>query len=423
MLVDDLKVCVVGLGYVGLPLAVEFAKKIQVIGFDTNDQRIKQLKRGIDITNEIQNSKFIKSKNIKYTYNSIDIKDSNFYIITVPTPITKKNKPDLRFLKSASLSVGKYLKQNDIVVYESTVYPGITEEYCAPLLEKASGLKLNKQFFIGYSPERINPGDKKHTLKNIKKVVSGSNKEVTEIINKLYLKIIKAGTYVASSIKVAEAAKVIENTQRDINIALINELAMIFNKIDLDTHEVLEAAGTKWNFLKFQPGLVGGHCIGVDPYYLTYLSYQIGIDPKVITSGRSINDNMSSYISSQIQKKIKQFKIKTKKPKILIMGFTFKENCPDIRNTKVFDLFKNLSKFASVDVFDPIASSVETKREYKINLTDLPLHHAYDVVVVAVSHKQFKQKGLRMIRHFVKNNYFIYDIKNILKTGERVVKL
>ena len=410
----DIKIAVIGLGYVGLPLAVEFGKKYNVVGFDVNKKRINELKNKIDRTMEVYREDIEDAHYLSYTSDVQDIKDCKYYIVTVPTPIDENKKPDLKPLLSATKTVSSVLKKEDIVIYESTVYPGCTEEECVPILENESKLKFNVDFFCGYSPERINPGDKEHTLKKIKKVVSCSSKDALEKINKLYGSIIEAGTYTVSSIKVAEAAKVIENTQRDINIAFINELAVIFNKMGIDTQEVLEAAGTKWNFLGFRPGLVGGHCIGVDPFYLTFKAQQIGYNPEIILAGRRLNDNMGIFIANRVIKLMIKKGKKIEGANILILGTTFKENVPDIRNSKVIDIIKELKDFGcKVDVFDPIADKEEVKSEYGINLIEKEKIYSdnYEGVVLAVSHNEFKSFDFSF---FKKNDSIIYDIKGII---------
>ena len=407
------KIAIIGLGYVGLPLAVEFVKKYSTIGFDANISRINELTSGYDSTGEITKRKLQSSIKLSLSSELTDIKDCNIFIIAVPTPIDKNKNPDLRILLSATKSVAQNLKRNDIVIYESTVYPGCTEEDCVPVLEKYSKLKYNKDFFCGYSPERINPGDKKRTLTKIVKITSGSNEKISKVVDDLYSSIVTAGTYMASSIKVAEAAKIIENCQRDINIAFVNELSVLFNKLDLDTQEVLDAAGTKWNFLPFKPGLVGGHCIGVDPYYLTYKAKKVGYDSKIILSGRKLNDDYVNSIYQNIEDYFKARKVKSKL-NALVLGVTFKENCPDIRNSKVFDLIKNLNKKFKVDVYDPYASKDEVFNEYKIDLKDYnQLSSNYDCIVVAVSHTEFLNID---VKSFLKNkNSLVYDLKGIYK--------
>jgi len=418
------EITVVGLGYVGLPLAIEFSKIRKVIGFDLNQKRIKDLTEGHDHTFETSANELKSAKNLTYTSNIDDIKNSKIFIITVPTPIDEYKKPDLKPLKKASKFVGSVLKKNDIVIYESTVYPGATEEVCVPILEKYSGLKFNKEFFCGYSPERINPGDKKHRLTSIKKITSGSNPQIAIKIDKLYKEIILAGTYLAPSIRVAEAAKVIENTQRDVNIALINEFAIIFNKLNIDTNSVLEAAGTKWNFLPFKPGLVGGHCIGVDPYYLAYKAKQAGHNPEMIISGRNINDKMAFHIVKQIKNIMSKKSINFNNANVLVMGLTFKENCPDIRNTKVIDLIKGFKKLnMNVDVHDPYADNGEALREHGLSLIDKPIKNKYDVVVIAVKHKQFTSISFKSLLKLCKKKNVIYDLKNIFSNDKRIIKL
>ena len=406
---------VVGLGYVGLPLAVEFGRKRRVIGFDTNDMRIKELSEGLDRTFETTDKELNDAVYLSYTNNLEDLRDCNIYIITVPTPIDNDKKPDLVPLVKASKAIGSILKTGDIVIYESTVYPGATEEICVPILEEQSGLLFNNDFFCGYSPERINPGDKDHRITTIKKVTSGSTPEIAKKIDKLYKEIITEGTYMANSIKVAEAAKVIENTQRDVNIALINELSLIFNELDIDTESVLNAAGTKWNFLPFRPGLVGGHCIGVDPYYLTYKALEVGYNPEIILAGRRINDNMSFFIADQVSKLMTKKDISINGSNILMMGLAFKENCPDIRNTKVVDLIEELNKFnCNVDVYDPWVDKLEAMHEYNIELINAPAKGKYDAIVLAVAHDKFKDYSPNEIKDFGKDNHVIYDIKYLL---------
>ena len=411
------KLAIIGLGYVGLPLAVEFGKKFETIGFDINKERIEELKEGYDRTLEVDSENLKSAKKLSFTTELDDIKDANIYIVTVPTPIDSFKRPDLTPLLKASETVGKVLKKGDIVIYESTVYPGATEEDCVPILEKFSGLKFNKDFFCGYSPERINPGDKEHTVTKIKKVTSGSTPEVAKEVDELYKSIIEAGTHLAPSIKVAEAAKVIENAQRDINIAFVNELAMIFNKMGIDTNAVLEAAATKWNFLKFKPGLVGGHCIGVDPYYLTHKAQQLGYNPEIILAGRRLNDNMGIFVANQVVKLMIKKGKRIEGSKILVLGITFKENCPDIRNSRVIDVINELKDFGcNVEVYDPWADKEEVKREYGINLLtkedNIDLSK-YDAIVVAVAHDEFKKMDIKK-----SDNQVIYDIKGILKESD-----
>ena len=408
------KIAIIGLGYVGLPLILEFAKKFDVVGYDSNKKRIDELKNGIDNTKEINRKGLNNLKKINFSNNPGTLKEKDIYIITVPTPIDKNKRPNLKFLKLASKTVAKFLKKNDIVIYESTVFPGCTEEICIPILEKYSGLSFNKDFFCGYSPERVNPGDKKRKLSQITKVTSGSNTKTAKLVDDLYKSIIIAGTFRASSIAVAEAAKVIENTQRDLNIALMNELALIFRKMNINTRDVLKAANTKWNFLDFKPGLVGGHCIGVDPYYLTYKAKKKGFEPNVILSGRKINDQMGTNISSIILSEMNQRKIKIKNSQILIMGFTFKENCPDIRNTKVIDLINSLEGYgAKVSIFDPIASKDEAKDFYKVSLKkDLKFKKKFHAVIFAVEHKEIKNLSPKEIKKLITKNGFTFDVKN-----------
>ena len=416
---SDMPIGVVGLGYVGLPLAVEFGRKRKVIGYDTNDLRIKELKKGLDRTFETTDKELNDAVYLSYTNNLEDLRNCNIYIITVPTPIDHDKKPDLSPLVKASKAIGSILKTGDIVIYESTVYPGATEEICVPILEEQSGFLFNKDFFCGYSPERINPGDKNHRITTIKKVTSGSTPEIAKRVDKLYQEIITEGTYMANSIKVAEAAKVIENTQRDVNIALINELSLIFNELDIDTESVLEAAGTKWNFLPFRPGLVGGHCIGVDPYYLTHKALEVGYNPEIILAGRRINDNMSFFIADQVTKLMTKKDISLNGSNILIMGLAFKENCPDIRNTKVADLIEELNNFnCSVDVYDPWVDKLEAMDEYNIKLINTPAKGKYDAIVIAVAHDKFKDYSSNEIKDFGKDNHIIYDIKYLLNADD-----
>ncbi|WP_424963010.1 Vi polysaccharide biosynthesis UDP-N-acetylglucosamine C-6 dehydrogenase TviB [Ekhidna sp.] len=405
------KIAIIGLGYVGLPLAVEFGKRQKVIGYDINQSRIDELNNGYDRTLEVDEAELKSASNLSLTTDKEELRQADIFIVTVPTPINKYKQPDLSPLLSASRLVGEVLKKDDIVIYESTVYPGCTEDDCVPILEEVSGLTFNKDFFCGYSPERINPGDKVHRLPNIKKVTSGSTNEIAEEVDELYQTIISAGTFKASSIKAAEAAKVIENSQRDLNIAFVNELALIFDKLNINTSDVLEAAATKWNFLPFKPGLVGGHCIGVDPYYLTHKAEALGYHPEVILAGRRINDNMGVYISNQVIKLMVQKGIPVKGSKALVLGITFKENCPDIRNSKVIDVINELKSFGlDVDVFDPHADKQEVKEEYDLNLLEA-IKGKYDTIVLAVSHEDFKELSIESI---VNNNTVIYDIKGFL---------
>jgi UDP-N-acetyl-D-galactosamine dehydrogenase len=406
------RIAVIGLGYVGLPLAVEFGKKYHTVGFDINARRIKELKAGRDATLEITAEELAATRKLRVSAQSKDLKSCNVYVVTVPTPIDQYKRPDLTPLLKASETVGRVLKKGDIVVYESTVYPGCTEEICVPVLERFSSLRFNKDFFCGYSPERINPGDKLHRLATIKKVTSGSTPRIADEVNALYASIVTAGTHQASSIKVAEAAKVIENTQRDVNIALINELALIFKRLGIDTEEVLRAAGTKWNFLPFRPGLVGGHCIGVDPYYLTHKATEIGYHPEMILAGRRINDGMGAYVAQQIVKLMTERRILVSDSKILILGLAFKENCPDLRNSKVIDVVAELSKFeANVDVYDPWVDADSAEHEYGIRPIKAPKPGSYDAVVVAVGHKEFKDMGVRKIRQLARKSHVLYDVK------------
>jgi UDP-N-acetyl-D-galactosamine dehydrogenase len=414
------KIGIIGLGYVGLPLAVEFGKVIDVIGFDINKERIEELKKGYDRTKEVTKEELKGSTKLSYSYDQADLRGVNYFIVTVPTPVDEYKKPDLRPLESASKTVGAVLKKGDIVIYESTVYPGCTEEICVPVLEKVSGLKFNVDFFCGYSPERINPGDKQHRVSTIKKVTSGSTPEIAEKVDQLYKKIVIAGTHKASSIKVAEAAKVIENSQRDINIAFVNELALIFERIGIDTHEVLEAAGTKWNFLPFKPGLVGGHCIGVDPYYLTHKAESLGYHPQVILSGRRINDNMGAHIANRVIKLMSQNELPINKANVLVLGITFKENCPDIRNSKVIDVIRELESFGTqVDTFDPQADPEEVKHEYGLTLAQ-SLSKKYHAIVLAVSHKDFENIDWKKIAD---KNTVIYDVKGLMDKNSITARL
>jgi UDP-N-acetyl-D-glucosamine/UDP-N-acetyl-D-galactosamine dehydrogenase len=412
---SECRIGVVGLGYVGLPLAVEFADFFNIIGFDISDQRISELIAGVDKSLEVESSRLLNTTRLTFTSNPNELKDCNVYIVTVPTPIDRNKRPDLVPLIKASTLIGRILKKDDIVIYESTVYPGATEEVCVPILEKESGLTFNADFFAGYSPERINPGDKEHGVTSIKKVTSGSTPEVAEFIDRLYATVIKAGTHQASSIRVAEAAKVIENTQRDVNIALINELAMLFNNLGLNTLEVLEAAGSKWNFLPFRPGLVGGHCIGVDPYYLTHKAQEVGHHPEIILAGRRINDHMGAYVVERVVKLMTKKRIHVAQSNVLVMGLTFKENCPDIRNTRVVDIIKEFEGYnAIVDVYDPWVDPEDAKKQVRINLVDKLRKSYYDAVVLAVGHRQFKAMGAAEIRALGKPNFVLFDVKYIL---------
>jgi UDP-N-acetyl-D-galactosamine dehydrogenase len=412
---DNLKIGIIGLGYVGLPLAVEFGRKYPTVGFDVNAARVAELEGGRDSTLETTPEELAAAEKLSYTTDPAGIAECNFYIVTVPTPIGDSNRPLLLPLRRASETLAGIVGKGDIVVFESTVYPGATEEFCVPIIEQGSGLTMNTDFFVGYSPERINPGDKEHRLPTILKVTSGSTPEAADFIDDVYQSIITAGTHKASSIKVAEAAKVIENTQRDVNIALVNELAMIFERVGIDTEEVLKAAGTKWNFLPFRPGLVGGHCIGVDPYYLTYKAEQLGYHPQMILAGRRINDNMAQYVVSQVIKKMLKNRIQPLDARVLVMGLAFKENCPDVRNTKVVDIVAEFEAYgADVDVWDPWVDSDEAKHEYGIELIAEPEERAYDVVILAVAHNEFRELGADGIRAFCNPNSILYDIKYVL---------
>ena len=413
------KIGIIGLGYVGLPLAIEFGKTREVVGFDIKESRINELKNNTDLTLEISEEDFKDSIHLNFTSHIEDLNDCQIFIVTVPTPIDEYKKPDLNPLIKSSQAVGSILKKGDIVIYESTVYPGTTEEVCVPELEKNSGLIFNKDFYCGYSPERINPGDKEHTITNIKKITSGSNPNIANEIDELYKEIIVAGTHKVSSIKIAEAAKVIENTQRDINIALINELALIFNKLDIDTESVLEAAGTKWNFLPFRPGLVGGHCIGVDPYYLSHKALEVGYNPEVILAGRKLNDNMGTYIVKQITKLMIDKNINIESSNILIMGLTFKEDCPDIRNTRIIDLIEDFNNLnCSVSVYDPWVNKNQAIHEYGIEIIDKPIEGSYDAIILAVAHSEFKDMSMDKIKALGKKNSIVYDIKYLFKAKE-----
>ena len=417
---DNTKIAVIGLGYVGLPLARLFATKYPVVGFDINQSRVKELMSGTDSTLEVEDEllqSVLKESVSEDTglFCSTDLKDieeCNYYVITVPTPVDKNNRPDLTPLYKSSETVAKILKKGDVVVYESTVYPGVTEEECVPVLEKVSGLKFNEDFYVGYSPERINPGDKEHTVEKILKVTAGSTPEIGEKVNQLYASVITAGTHLAPTIKVAEAAKVIENSQRDINIAFVNELAKIFNMMNIDTQAVLEAAGTKWNFLPFRPGLVGGHCIGVDPYYLAQKAQEIGYHPEIILAGRRMNDSMGQYVASEVVKLMLQNDLKVKGSKILVLGITFKENCPDVRNTKVVDVIKSLKEYGvDLTIYDPLANPEEVKHEYDLHTTQELPDEKYDAIVLTVAHKQFINLELN---NFKSNGAVVYDVKGVL---------
>ncbi|EJI1277566.1 TPA: Vi polysaccharide biosynthesis UDP-N-acetylglucosamine C-6 dehydrogenase TviB [Vibrio vulnificus] len=424
MKLENLKIGIIGLGYVGLPLAVEFGKKYSTLGFDINQKRVAELNAGTDMTLECSQEELQSAPLLSYTHQLEDIKDCNFYIVTVPTPITEEKTPDLTPLKKASEAIAKVISQGDIVVFESTVYPGATEEVCIPIIEKQSGFVFNRDFFAGYSPERINPGDKVNKLTTIMKITSGSTTEVADFVDSVYASIVTAGTHKASSIKVAEAAKVIENTQRDLNIAIINEFAKIFNRLNIDTEEVLNAAGTKWNFLKFKPGLVGGHCISVDPYYLTHKAQEVGYRPEVILAGRRINDGMGEYVATQLVKKLSSKKIHIDEAKVLILGFTFKGDCPDVRNTKIIDIVNELKDFnMSVDVYDSWANPEEVKHEYGIELISQIEKNKYDGIVLAVDHSELKEMGENQLRSFGKENHVLYDVKHVLKSSEADIRL
>ena len=421
---SSLRLAVIGLGYVGLPLAVEFGKKRAVVGFDINTKRIAELQSGKDHTLEVDEVELQEATLLSYTAEVEPLRECNCYIVTVPTPIDEYKRPDLTPLIKASQMLGQVLKKGDVVIYESTVYPGATEEDCVPVLERVSGLRFNQDFFCGYSPERINPGDKEHRVTTIKKVTSGSTLEIAEVVDALYREIIVAGTHKASSIRVAEAAKVIENTQRDVNIALINELALIFNKMGIDTEAVLEAAGTKWNFLPFRPGLVGGHCIGVDPYYLTHKAQSIGYNPEMILAGRRINDGMGQYVVSQLVKAMMKKRVHVEGAEVLVMGLTFKENCPDLRNTRVVDIIQELEDYGvQVDVFDPWVNKEEAQEEYGLTPIEQPHTGSYDGVILAVAHDQFKAMGAEGIRRLCKTESVLYDLKYVLKANEVDLRL
>ena len=413
------KIGIVGLGYVGLPLAVEFGKHFKTVGFDIKEARIAELKKGKDSTLEVDKAELKSAKQLSFSTELKDLRRCNVFIVTVPTPIDDYKRPDLKPIESASHLIGKVLKKGDIAIFESTVYPGCTEEIAVPILERVSSLKYNKDFFAGYSPERINPGDKQHRLTTIKKITSGSTPQVADFVDALYGSIVTAGTHKTSSICVAEAAKVIENTQRDVNIALINELALIFNRLGIDTEEVLQAAGTKWNFLPFRPGLVGGHCIGVDPYYLTHKAQEIGYHPEMILAGRRLNDNMGLYVAERVAQLMIQKRIHVKGSRILMMGMTFKEDCPDIRNSKVIDVIRELQKYgAKVDAYDPWCDGDECQHEYGLKPIRKPTAGKYDAIVMAVGHKQFREMGIKQIRTFAKRPHILYDIKYVFGANE-----
>ena len=421
---DDLKIAIIGLGYVGLPLAVEFGKKVPVVGFDIHQKRIDELRSGKDHTLEVSPEELAQATQLTYSAELNDLKDCNFFIVTVPTPIDEFKQPDLTPLIKASQSIGQVLSKDDVVVYESTVYPGATEETCIPVLEEVSGLKFNQDFFAGYSPERINPGDKLHRVTNILKITSGSTPKVADFVDEVYNLIIEAGTHKAPSIKVAEAAKVIENTQRDVNIALINELALIFNKLGIDTEEVLKAAGTKWNFLPFRPGLVGGHCIGVDPYYLTHKAQSIGLHPEIILAARRLNDRMGEYVATQLIKEMVKRRIQVVGARILVMGLSFKENCPDIRNTKIVDFIKALKEYdLDLDIYDPWVDDTEVQHEYGLAPVKELKQGVYDAVVIAVAHNQFKKMTAQEFHALGKINHVLYDLKYVLDQQESSIRL
>ena len=421
---ENLSIGVIGLGYVGLPLAAKFGELYNVLGFDVNSNRVDDLRNGVDSTLELSSDELNAAIGLRFSSNPDELIDCNLYIVTVPTPITNMNEPDLSYLLAASKMVGTYLNKGDIVIYESTVYPGATEEDCAPVLEKMSGLLLNEGFFLGYSPERINPGDKTHRLTDIQKVTAGSSPEAANFIDTLYGSIISAGTYSASSIKVAEAAKVIENTQRDVNIALINELSLIFNKLNISTEEVLDAASTKWNFLPFKPGLVGGHCIGVDPYYLTHKAQSVGYEPEIILRGRSLNNSMSFHVIDRLIKKMEEINISLKGSTVLIMGLTFKENCPDIRNTKVVDMVNNLeSSGVKVDIYDPWVDPDIALAEYDLQVIQKPKKNYYDAVIIAVGHSIFLEKGIDFINSLTKPESLTFDLKYLFPATQTNMRL
>ncbi|UIZ57638.1 Vi polysaccharide biosynthesis UDP-N-acetylglucosamine C-6 dehydrogenase TviB [Acinetobacter sp. SCLZS86] len=421
---SDLKIAIIGLGYVGLPLAVEFGKQLPVVGFDIQQKRIQELQSGHDHTLEVSSEELKQATQLTYSANLDDLNSCNFLIVTVPTPIDEFKQPDLTPLIKASTSIGKVLKKGDVVVYESTVYPGATEEACIPVLEQVSGLKFNQDFFAGYSPERINPGDKLHRVTNILKVTSGSTPQVADFVDAVYQLIVTAGTHKAPSIKVAEAAKVIENTQRDVNIALINELAVIFNKLGIDTEAVLQAAGTKWNFLPFRPGLVGGHCIGVDPYYLTHKAQSLGLHPEIILAARRLNDRMGEYVATQLIKEMVKQRIQVVGSKILVMGLSFKENCPDIRNTKIVDMVKALKEYdLDLDIYDPWVDPLDAAKEYGIDPVASLANAKYDAIVLAVAHDQFKQMSIDKFKAVAKEKYVLYDLKYILNHTDVDIRL
>ena len=421
----DTRLAVVGLGYVGLPLAVEFGKKMPVIGYDINERRVAELRSGHDHTLEVDDAELTAASGLRFTADAAALDEANVYIVTTPTPIDEHKRPDLSPVLSATRAIAEHLTAGDVVIYESTVYPGATEEECVPLLEQVSGLRFNQDFFVGYSPERINPGDKEHRVHTIVKVTSGSTPDTADFVDELYMSIITAGTHRAPSIKVAEAAKVIENTQRDVNIALINELAILFNKLGIDTEDVLLAAGSKWNFLPFRPGLVGGHCIGVDPYYLTHKAQSVGYHPEIILAGRRLNDSMGAYVASQLVKRMTKERIQVQGARVLVMGLTFKENTPDLRNSRVVDILKELAEYdIEVDVFDPWADPDEAVREYAVDLIDEPAHHAYDAIILAVAHRQFAEMGAEEIRNCGKpERHVLFDLKHVLSKDDSDMRL
>lgn len=422
--INNIKIAILGLGYVGLPLAVEFSKKYSVLGFDINEARVSELRSGTDSTLEVSEIELAEAERLVFSSSVENLKRCNVYIVTVPTPIDEYKHPDLTPLVKASEMLGGVINSGDVIIYESTVYPGATEEDCIPVVEQVSGLTFNNEFFAGYSPERINPGDKEHRVTNILKVTSGSNAEVADFVDSLYASIITAGTHKASSIRVAEAAKVIENTQRDVNIALINELSIIFNKLDIDTLEVLEAAGTKWNFLPFRPGLVGGHCIGVDPYYLTHKAQAAGYHPEMILAGRRLNDGMGEYVVSQLVKRMVKERIQVEGAKVLVMGLTFKEDCPDLRNTKVVDIVNELKDYnIDADIVDPWCSAEEAVHEYNLKLTNDYKQDYYDAIILAVGHEEFKQMGVDAIRKLGRSSHILYDLKYVLSKQDVDMRL
>jgi UDP-N-acetyl-D-galactosamine dehydrogenase len=423
-LTSDLRLAVIGLGYVGLPLAVEFAKTRPVVGFDISERRIAGLRAGNDITRELTREELALGKHLRFSTKAADLAECNFYIVTVPTPVDDDKQPDLGPVLAASATIGKALKKGDIVVYESTVYPGATEEDCVPVLEKTSGLKFNRDFFVGYSPERINPGDKDRRVATIKKITSGSTPEVADLIDDLYNEIVVAGTHKAPSIKVAEAAKVIENTQRDLNIAIVNEFAQIFSKLGIDTEAVLKAAGTKWNFLPFRPGLVGGHCTGVDPWYLAHKAQSVGYYPEIILAGRRLNDSMGPYVASQVIKAMVKKRLHVVGARVLVLGLAFKENCPDLRNTRIVDFVRELKDFGvHVDVNDPWVAPEDAKREYDVDLVKAPEQNAYDAIIVAVAHDEYRKLGAKGIHAFGKDPHVLYDLKYVLPSEESDLRL